>query len=263
MKKVKVMHVLNCMDIGGIENFIMNLYRNIDREKINFMFLLFSKEESFYDKEIEKYGGKIFHIGFEKNLTRQFKNIYKVLKNEKPDVLHVHTLFYSWFVLLIGKILRIKLRIVHSHTKNDNKKSSLVRKIYRNFASFIIKITANKFLACSKESAMYLYGKKTTKKSIILKNGIDTKRYLDVDNNEVSTIVKKYNLKSEEYIILMIARLAKEKNHDYAILIANKLRENKIPYKLLFLGDGPLKDILDKKIKENNLEQNVFLIREC
>ena len=59
---VKVLQVVATMNMGGIENFLMNLYRSIDREKVQFDFLILNNETNIFEKEIEELGGKVFKI---------------------------------------------------------------------------------------------------------------------------------------------------------------------------------------------------------
>ena len=58
----RIVHVVGSMAPGGIENFIMNVYRNIDREKVQFDFILNMKKEISYDEEIESMGGKVYYV---------------------------------------------------------------------------------------------------------------------------------------------------------------------------------------------------------
>lgn len=259
-KKIKVAHVLKCMDMGGIETLLMNFYRKIDREKVQFIFILLSKEESFYEKEIIELGGIIYHIGGNKNVGKQIKKIRDIIRRERIDVVHSHTLFYSSIILLAAKLEKVKIRIAHSHSKNDNKNNNLKRKIIRQFSSILIKKTANVYMACSKEASEYLYGKKMTNngKTIILKNGIEPNKYLDVEQNKVEELKNKYNIKEKKYIIVMVARLAKEKNHRYAINIAKQLKQEKENFNMFFVGSGPLEKELKQQIQEEGLEKEVI-----
>ena len=59
----RVLHILDGMSVGGgIQSFIMNVYRHIDKEEIQFDFLLHRKNEKSYEKEIEEMGGKIYYV---------------------------------------------------------------------------------------------------------------------------------------------------------------------------------------------------------
>lgn len=79
---IRVLHCFGTMNIGGAETLIMNIYRKIDKSKIQFDFLVFSKDKGFFDDEIKSLGGKIYHLDslgilgpykFKKNLMKFFK----------------------------------------------------------------------------------------------------------------------------------------------------------------------------------------------
>ena len=52
---MRILQVIGAMDRGGAETFVMNLYRNVDRAKIQFDFLVNENRECDYDAEIGKW----------------------------------------------------------------------------------------------------------------------------------------------------------------------------------------------------------------
>ena len=62
MKKIKVLQVLNELNIGGIQVFVMNVYRNINRNAVQFDFLLSSPKIGAFEEEIEEMGGHIYRV---------------------------------------------------------------------------------------------------------------------------------------------------------------------------------------------------------
>ena len=63
MKPVKVLYLNgNIMKRGGIEAFMMNYFRNIDRSKIHIDFVVHGYEKGVYDDEINSAGSKIYHV---------------------------------------------------------------------------------------------------------------------------------------------------------------------------------------------------------
>lgn len=63
---IRVLHILQRMEAGGTQALLMNLYRNIDKSKIQFDFLVEYKEKQFYDDEINALGGRIFTLRYAK-----------------------------------------------------------------------------------------------------------------------------------------------------------------------------------------------------
>lgn len=69
---IRVLHVVGNMGIGGIETLIMNIYRNIDRDKVQFDFLIHNPTEGEYADEIKKLGGHIYRMPVLRDKTRTY-----------------------------------------------------------------------------------------------------------------------------------------------------------------------------------------------
>ena len=123
---IRVLHVLQRMEAGGTQALLMNIYRNIDRNKVQFDFLVEYPNKQFYDSEIISLGGRVYYTN-----VRKDKNIFKfqkVLKNiideNKYKIIHVHTYSIGYFVLKTAKKCGVPVRIAHSHnneTVHDSK----------------------------------------------------------------------------------------------------------------------------------------------
>ena len=266
-EKIKrVIHVVSDMHRGGAETMIMNLYRNIDRSKLQFDFICHyrkgdlngSNKRSDYEEEIVKLGGRIFKIPSlgTSNPIEYVNNIKKVLIENGPfEAIHVHTNKQAGFSLLAAKLARIDKRIVHSHTANWNTLNSIYMKVLK----LLIKFNANMYCACGQESAISAFGKKFCyKKQIkILTNSIDVEKYIDVDEEEVKTIRKKLNIGNTTKIIGHVGRIDREKNHKFIIKIAQKLIENNEDFLIVLVGAGPMLDEIRLEVKKLNLSNNV------
>src|SRR5699024_274292 len=92
---IRVLNVTTVFKAAGIESFIMNMYRNIDREKVQFDFMVMRDEKEYYDNEIEKLGGKKYIIQKEsKNILirilKESKALYTFLKMHPYQIVHIH-----------------------------------------------------------------------------------------------------------------------------------------------------------------------------
>ena len=88
----RVLHIVGTMDMGGQETFIMNIYRKIDRKKVQFDFVVHSNNRGYYEDEIKKLGGKIYRIEpMGKNIIKHCKDLYKILKKNPKYIVHRHT----------------------------------------------------------------------------------------------------------------------------------------------------------------------------
>ena len=256
-KKIRVLHVVGAMNRAGTETMLMNIYRNIDREKIQFDFISYSNEEAHYDNEIRILGGKVIKL----TSTTSVKEITKAIKEHGPyDVVHAHTLFNSGIAMLAAKKCGIKTRIAHAHTTLDNS-SSIVRKIYINSMRFLINKYSTQTLACSKEAGKYLFGENQISKSkySYLPNLINYEELLYKPEKEVDKFKKKYNLENG-IVIGHIGTLKESKNHKFLLEIAKYMTEQNINVKLLLVGEGSLRKELEELTNKYNLSDRVHLL---
>lgn len=247
----RIAQMLYSMGMGGVENFLMNIYRNIDREKYQFDFILQTNEKSYFDDEIERLGGRIYRIPrFEKHPIKHIKELKKILNENEYIAFHRHTASSTVFIdLLVAKKCNIKRRIVHSHSTNHRYK--LLNKI---FMPLLYKY-ASIHLACGKNAGIWLYG---NRKFEVLNNAIDCKKYL-FSNKTREEYRKMFNLE-DSIVIGHIGRFDDAKNQKYLIEIFKKLCNISDKYKLLLCGDGILKNKLEEECRRNNLDDKVIFL---
>lgn len=254
-QKIKVLHVNNSMNIGGIETSIMNAYRRIDRSRFDYVFITYKKGRYDFQEEIEKLGGKIVRVSApgRKTRLRHLLDVHKIIRLERPDVVHCYTYFDSASVMLVARFNRVPIRVTHSHIAEG---FPLSRKLLHNFLAWIIRKNANVMLACGNDAGMALYKKPCFR---VLRNGINLADFSY--NSELRRKIRKeLNIANNEIVIGHVGRLADVKNHKFLLEIARHIIKQNKNYKFFFVGDGPLKGEIEKKIKRYHLERNVFLL---
>lgn len=248
----RVVHMLNSMGMGGIENFLMNIYRSLDKEKYQFDFILQSEEEGIFEKEIKELGGNIYKIPkFEKYPFKHMYELRKILKKNDYIAFHRHTANSVVFVdLFVAKLAGIKRIIVHSHNTMHPKKK--INEICRP----LLYVLADKHLACGKEAGKWLYG---NREFDVVYNAIITEKY-----NYKEEIRNKWRerlgLKSEDIVLGHIGRFNDQKNHKYLLEFFRELSSMSSDYKLVLCGDGDLRGELTIFCKENSLDNKVLFL---
>ena len=258
---IRVLHIFNIMDRAGAETMIMNVYRNIDRNKIQFDFICMEKRKGDYDDEIKSLGGKIYRVDSpNKGRIKNLIQIYKIMKSEKIKIIHSHMSFYSGPLCMVAKWSGVNKIIVHSHTTSDLRKVGFIRKIYNKLCRKLISKYATIKLACGEMAGKYLY---IDDKFTIIKNGIDLEKYINVTEKQVNLLKKELNI-NDELIIGHVGRFVEVKNQEYFIKLAKKLKDKYINFKIVLVGDGNLRSNIKRKIKDEKLEQYFILpgIRE-
>lgn len=257
LNQSKILHIVGAMNRAGTETMLMNIYRNIDRQKVQFDFISYSQEEAHYDNEIKELGGKVIKL----SSTTSVKELINAIKENGPyDVVHAHTLFNSGIAMLAAKKCGIKTRISHAHTTLDNN-SSMIRKLYTNGMRFLINKYSTKALACSREAGKYLFGEKEINKSkySYFPNLINYEELLHNPENEVIKFKEEYNL-NDGIVIGHIGTLKESKNHKFLIEIAKYMTEQNIDVKLILVGEGSLRKELENLTREYNISDRVHIL---
>lgn len=265
LNKVKVLQVFGePFTTGGQESFIMNIYRNIDRKKIQFDFYTpYTCINQEMRMEIEKLGGNVYeglgHFNVVGNKKDYVNNLKKFLKNNYYEIIHIHS--GSIFALAVGsKIAKqsgAKRVIVHSHSAGFNNLKHTISKFL--FGAFFYLYPTNLW-ACSKTAAYWKFPKKLVNngKCKIIKNTIDVENF-KFDLEKRNNIRKKYSIKDDEIVLGTVGRLSSEKNQLFLLDVFKKLNELNSNTYLVIIGDGILKETLKEKIKNENIN-NVLLL---
>lgn len=248
----RIAQMLYSMGMGGVENFLMNIYRNIDREKYQFDFILQTNEKSYFDDEIEKLGGRIYRIPrFEKHPIKHIKELKKILNENEYIAFHRHTASSTVFIdLLVAKKCNIKRRIVHSHNTSHNQK--ILNSVFKK----ILYCSATQHLACSKDAGKWLYGDRPFE---VLNNAIDCKKY-EFNEDIRREYRKSLKLNDSTIALCHIGRFNEQKNHKYLIKVFSELCKINEKYKLFLCGDGTLKEEIQHMCEQENVKDRVIFL---
>lgn len=252
--------------MGGLENFIMNIYRKIDREKIQFDFLVTREEKGIFDQEIESLGGKIYNIpkmeivGYVK-YCKILYNFFK--KHNEYKIVHCHRDALCAVYLNQARKANIPIRIAHSHNTNIIDKDGLkgyLRITIKNFLKKFINKNATDFFACSKEAGQWLFGEYISEKElVIIKNGIDVDKY-KYNEKIAFQIRRELEIDEDTFLIGHVGRFDLQKNHKFLIEIINKIDKKISNYKVCLVGDGILKDEIVNLVKQYHLEEKILFL---
>lgn len=251
---VRVLHAVVNMNRGGAETLIMNLYRNIDRSKVQFDFL--TSKEGCFDREIEKLGGRIHRIPYVTDVGHfEYMNALEKFFMGHPGyrVVHAHMDKMSGSILREAKVTGVPIRISHSH--NTSSEGSLAAKTYKWYAGFKVLRSASHYFACSQSAAQWLYGTKADQ-AIIVKNGIDCNRFR-YSKEMRNQLRKQWGLNDKCMVIGHIGRFNQQKNHDELTRIFLEVTKLNQDACLILIGEGPLRKNIEEKLKFMGLSSKV------
>lgn len=257
MKEVlRVLHIVSGLEQGGIEKVLENYYKYIDKSNVQFDFIT-HRPEGLVEKNIADLGCKIYHISFRrKHPIRSAIETYNILKKYPYSIIHIHGNIEILPELLVCRICKVKVRIAHSHICHSEAK--WLTKVINKVASFFIKLLATDYFACGMLAGKWAYGENFIKypASYIMYNAIEQEIFSY--NFLWRQKMRKDNCIDGAIVIGHIGRFSEQKNQLKVLSIFKEI-VNKQPNALLvFIGDGPDKDLVFNEVQKLGLGFHVL-----
>lgn len=251
---IRVLQVFANLDRGGAETMIMNYYRAIDKNRVQFDFVSHFNNGA-YESEIKEMGGKIFRIPRFKgyNILSYMKAWDKFYKaHPEYEIIHVHCYKVAGLILSIAKKNGVKIRIVHSHTANAQYKfyENIVFSIFNKIAIS----SATHLYACGESAGKFLFSDRIFN---VLNNAIDTVKF-KCDIEKRNLIRNKLGV-DEYFVIGHVGRFMVAKNHKFIIEIFEEIYKVNKNARLLLVGSGDkLLYEIKKIVSDKNLNDAVI-----
>jgi glycosyltransferase involved in cell wall biosynthesis len=260
---MKVIHLTNALDIGGIENLIKNIVLNDKETNNEYHVALSDGRISHYDKLFLENNIKLHYFDKESkkpNLINYYKNLRRISKIEKFDVIHSHLYFFSGWIVFISYILGFKTRVSHIHDTEKGRKITFIRLTYQYIFRNLIKVFSTKVIAVSESSMKYVIGKKSdNKRYYIIKNGILSEHHSFHLNKRIE-FRKKYKVSDDSLVFGSAARFVNQKNHKAIIDSFNEIYKNNKKVYLFLAGEGELLDFYKSYVDNLNCSAHVFFL---
>lgn len=254
-KPIRVLHILQRMEAAGVQTLLMNLYRYIDREQVQFDFLVHYTAPQFYDNEVVKMGGKIYRFSVREdyNFVNYIQSLNKFFYDHNEyKIVHGHMHSLGAVYLNAAKSANVPVRIAHSHTYNTLNNSKKIIKIFMNhqYSKY-----ATDLFACSTEAGEYMFGNKPF---TVINNAIDSEKF--VAKPEIRNAIRAELGFENNFVIGHVGRFYPQKNHLFLIDIFAEIKRRCQNAKLVFVGSGEMESRIKEKISELKLENDVIFL---
>lgn len=280
MKKINVLVLITVMDRAGAETMMMNYLRNINREKIHMDFLINREQKADYEDEIEKLGGRIYHMcpiypGKFYRYKKEFRNFLE--EHSGYDVIHSNLEERSYFAFKIAKKMGIPVRVAHAHSAPCGRNMKMIMRLY--FRRKLQKYCTHK-VACGEKAAKWLFGsdadlvemesfvkgEKHSKNTVVLmKNAVDTDKF-SYSTDVREKVRKKMKISRDTLVIGHVGRFTHDKNQSFLIDIFKNVNIlNKKSAMMLIGGGKPKEEIsykeeIERKVQQSGLKGKVKLL---
>ena len=239
MQHLKVLQVFTILNRGGAETNLLNYYREIDRGKFQFDFLVHRQEEGAYEAEITQLGGHIYRLPqVHPKKLRTYKKAVQQFFQEHSDyqIIHGQCSELGVFIYEEAKKRKIPVIIAHAHnSKMDWDQKALFRILWKHTMRKYI----NAYFTCGYEAAVWLFGKKLAANSYQMNNAVNTDQFKF--NSEIRT-AKRLELNADKtHNFIHIGRFNVQKNHRFLIKIFSEIVKLNPESHLFLVGEGELK----------------------
>lgn len=252
---IRVLQCVNNMHRAGLETMLMNYYRHIDRNEIQFDFLTHRPERADYDDEIERLGGKVYYAPrlYPQNYAAYF-SFMKDFFRQHPEyqIVHSHIDAMSYLPLLAAKRSGVPVRIAHSHSTSIDR--DLKYPIKQGFRLMLPKVTTHRF-SCGKAAGEFLFrGKDFT----LIPNAVEGKQFAF---NPVLRLQTRTQLGlTDKLVIGHVGRFCYPKNHEFLIDIFRAAAAQRDNARLLLVGTGENETVIRKKVDALGLTDRVLFL---
>ena len=248
----RVLHILASLNIGGAESRIMDIYRNIDRNLIQFDFVVHSSE-GFYEDEARSLGAEIYQCESftPRNLFRYIQWWRNFFHKKTYETIHGHMISSSAIYMYLAKINHVNQRILHARSGAKNG-------FIRSILIYIGKKQANLLLAVSKKSANAVFGYRSKVK--VIYNPTNYQKYIFSEEKR-REVRKTLGIQKSEFLIGHVGRFHAVKNHSFILEVFHKFSK-KVNAKLVLIGDGNQKNHIFNRIDKLQIKNKVFWIKQ-
>ena len=257
---IRVLHSVSNMDRAGIETILMNYYRHINRDKIQFDFLCNKTKPGAYDEEIISMGGRIFHTqGLNPIKYSKYLKFMKLLfeKHREYRIIEAHNGALAVYSLHAAKLSNIPIRIFHAHGASITKDWKWPIKILCKLG---LKANINQKFTCGVAAAECYFGKNVVSRNdyVFIPNAIEVEKFIF----SLSTRVRLRNefCLQGKHVIGHVGRFMSQKNHKFIIKLFNAIAEKDPESVLVLLGDGELLKEVKSSVTNLKLENRVLFL---
>lgn len=264
-KKTRVLLFVDRMRHGGIQQFLVENVRNMDKSKVQVDVLTlddgttYPLEQAIQDAGATYYKLKGIWINKPWDYIKYAKAIDKFFtENNDYKVVHMNASSKNFLLLKYAKKHNVPIRIAHSHNIDFQTKNQ-IKKLIGNLLKVPMKKYATDYFACSYLAGEWLFGKENVEngKVKVIHNAVDYDRFKY--NEKVREVMRKeFKINKNEILFGNVGRFTNQKNHTFLIDIFNEIHKKNEDTKLIMVGIGEKEEEIKDKVKKLNLEDSVI-----
>ncbi len=252
---IRVLQVFATLDRGGAEAMIMNLYRSMDRDKIQFDFVVKENTREYeHEAEIRSLGGRIYRLPAYRIINYfKYQQAWKKLLTEHPEwkIIHGHHITPAAVYMKVAK-RHNRITIAHSHSTKGV--SAL-----KNMIKFLLRLSMMKQIdypvACSKRASDWMFGNRFHNVKLI-KNAINVKKF-QYDACVRQRMRDQFGLK-DKFVIGHIGNFTKAKNYPFLLKVFHRVMLMNGKAVLVLVGKKENNPEIEELVRYMGMESSVL-----
>jgi len=262
---IRILHVLYAMNTGGIQTWLMQILRHIDRDRLQMDFLVHILYPCAYTEEILALGNQIILCPHPREYMWQpwqYDRTFKQLLRQHGSyhIVHSHTAHFNGYVLRLARQAGIPVRIAHSHNDSfyADAKEPLHRRLYIAFTKSLISRSATMGLAASDQAAAYLFGEnwQSDRRWQVLYCSLDLTPFRQ--QIDPVAVRAEFNIPEDAFVIGHVGRFVEQKNPLFLIEIVAEVAKLEPKRYLFLVGNGSLQSEIEAKVQQVGLSDRVI-----
>ena len=258
----RILHVVSSLERGGIELWLLQMLRAIDRDRYRMDFLVLNDHPGVFAPEVRALGSRVHLCPDPKRLWRMQRRVSKLMRDDGPyDVLHSHVHHYGGLVLRLAARAKVPMRIAHSHndTRPAEADASWQRRLYLRLMKRWIRRCATHRIAVSRSAAEDLFGaswQTAARGCEIIPCGVDFAGFAQPPCGRAA-ILKELGLSADVLVLGHVGRFHARKNHRFLLEVAAAAFARDGRVRLLLVGDGELLPDIQSRASELGIADRV------
>ena len=251
---IRIAVIMGKMDSGGKKNLVMEYYRHIDRDKVQFDFICDSDSQAIPDEEICSLGGRVYRITPYQHIVRNMIDVWKLCINNRYPVMHAYNSTMNLFPMFVAKMSGVSVRISESLSMaHEGEFKTVLKKMLRPMSKWF----ATHYMACGEDCGRWQFGDKLfdTGKVAVFKTVVNTE--FNSYRPEIREQTRKEFELDGKMVIGHIGRFVPQKNPLFLLDIVAEVFKREKNAVLLLIGDGNLKEEMLKKIDALGISKQV------
>jgi len=252
---LRVLHVLSHMDRGGLETRTMELYRHINRSRVQFDFAVHTDRACAFDGEIRALGG-ILHQGFKRfkayniiGYHKQWASFFR--RHPQYSILHIHLMNSAGPIMLAARKNKVKTIICHALSSGE---PNALKRLWVRLNRPLWRQGATERLAASDEAGRFIF--KSGYK--VLHHAIEAGDYT-FDPKVRAEVRREFNLAEDAFVVGQVASFQALKNHKFMLEVFARLWKELPRARLMLVGEGALFEKIREQVRRLGLSEAVIL----